>query len=634
MPFAVFRQHQRKLLAVFAIMAMFAFVLSDSLPRWIRAGAVSDSDSVVADVFNRPVRRSDLALMNEKRQNANRFMMYNNRGPNFFGGSTRAELLDAIILKHEADRLGIPETAEFARQWVDQQTFGAMNSTTFDYILSKFDRRVGGEQLLIDLAGQIRLIMARQEVASPLLTPLDVFRNYRDQTERTSFKAVPFVVDSFVDTVPSPTESELRDYYDKYKADLPDPMSPDPGFKVPRKVRIEFLGIDSNAVAKRIKEKLPEDELKAYYESKKTDFPMDPGLPPDLFLGEPKLTPPRYLPLSEIREAMADALAREKAEEEVQDTFGKIRDEVVDKFGDAYQDKLADIEEAKKEGRDVSSITLPKPEDLAGIARKYGLTHEITPLLDRRAAEQAGRISLARTGTGRATGGRPFAEVAFDPKTVLYSGFELADNLLGDRFLARKTADEPAHVAPLDEIRGQVIAAWKLAKARPLARKAAEEFAAKVKADGGTIKGLTADNRPVLAIDSATKMKAGMPVPSQFEMSRFERGPATLASFPQLPDAGPALIDAMFALKPGETAVEPDKPVKTYYALALEKRDPVSYMALMGPTGSLSSYWSETQMDMLRKSYTQGMARLREAANLKMTVAAEEDEAPEADNPG
>ena len=33
MPFEVFRRHQRKLLAIFAILAMFGFVVSDSLPR-------------------------------------------------------------------------------------------------------------------------------------------------------------------------------------------------------------------------------------------------------------------------------------------------------------------------------------------------------------------------------------------------------------------------------------------------------------------------------------------------------------------------------------------------------------------------------------------------------------------------
>jgi len=630
MPFAVFRQHQRKLIAVFAIMAMGGFVLSDTLPRWMNSGGVNNRDSVVADVFNRPIRRSDLQVMGQQREIANRFMAYAGRDPNYFGGVTQAELLDAIILKHEADRLGIPETSEFARQWVDQQTFGAMNAQFFELILSKFDKKVGGEELLIDLAGQVRLLLARQEIAMPVFTPLDVFRNYRDQTERTSFKVVPFLVDSFVDKIREPSDEAVRGYYERYKDILPDPASPEPGFKVHRKVKIEALRIDANEVAKKIKGKIPEDELRAYYEGKKTDFPMDIGLPADLFLGEPKLTPARYLPFSELREGMADALSREKAEEEIQDIFGAIRDDVVDKFGDKYQDKLADIEEARKEGRNTDAFSLPRPDDLAGVARKYGLTHEVTPLLDRRSAESAGRIAQSRSGTGRSNTGKPFVDVAFDPRTPLYSGFELTD-ILGDRYLARKLADEPAHVAPLRDIRGQVVAAWKLAEARPLALKAAGDFAAKVKAEGGTIKSLTADGRPVLAIESVTKMKAGMPIPSQSSgQFRFERGPATLADFPQLPQAGQALIDAMFALKPGEVAVEPDRPKSTYYALALEKREPVSYAALMGPNGSLAGYWSETQMEILRRSYAEGMARLRESANLKETVAAAEDAEPDA----
>ena len=33
MPFEVFRRHQRKMLAMLAILAMFSFVLADSLPR-------------------------------------------------------------------------------------------------------------------------------------------------------------------------------------------------------------------------------------------------------------------------------------------------------------------------------------------------------------------------------------------------------------------------------------------------------------------------------------------------------------------------------------------------------------------------------------------------------------------------
>ena len=91
-------------------------------------------------------------------------------------------------------------------------------------------------------------------------------------------------------------------------------------------------------------------------------------------------------------------------------------------------------------------------------------------------------------------------------------------------------------MADLDEVRDQVVRAWKLEKARPLAQKAAEELAAKVKAQGGEIKDLIVDGRPVIAIESVTKLKPGMPIPSQFGgQFRFQRGPATPTELPRSP---------------------------------------------------------------------------------------------------
>ena len=616
MPFAVFRQHQRKLLAVFAILAMIGFVLSDTLPRWMNSGGMSDKDLVVAELYGKKIHLSDLAVMNQKRQRANRFMYYADRfgNPNFFGGTSRAELIDALILEHEADRLGVPETSTFARDWIEQQTSGAMNAALFETILSRFEQKVGGEQLLIDIASQIRVLLARQEIAVPVVTPLDVFRNYRDQTERASFKVVPVVVEAFAGKVPEPTGAEVAEFFEKYKNTLPDPASPNPGFKVPRQVKAEYLGIDFNAVVKRFQDKLTGEELKTYYEGRKAEFPMDRELPVDLFAGAPELTPPRYQPLSDLRETLAEALARDKANEEVQETFATIRDEVIDKFADAYHKVEDDIADAKKDGLSTENLALPRPDDLSGVAKKHGMTYEATPLMDRLEADQAGRISRAKSGTGFSSDSKNFVDVLFDPKNLLYEAFELSSPG-GERYLVRKVADVPAHVAGLDEIRDEVVRAWKREKARPLARKAAEELAAKVKSQAGEIKDLTIDNRPVIAIESATKLKPGMPVPTQFGgQFRFQRGPATPVDFVEIRQAGQPLIDTLFALKPGEVAVEPDLPRSTYYVLTLQKREPVSFMALMGPNGSLASYRSETENEVLRKAYGEAMARLREQA--------------------
>ena len=619
MPFAVFRQHQRKLLAVFAIMAMIGFVLSDTLPRWINGGGVNNEDYVVAELFDRPVRRSDLAEMDQERQRANRFMAYIGGDPRTFGGTTQAELIDAMILKKEADRLQIPETSGFARRWIDQQTNSAMTAPIFEMILSKFDSKVAGEELLINLAGQIRILLARQEIAMPVVTPLDVFQNFKDQTERASFRAVPFLVDSFTRAVAEPPAAEVQALYDQGKDLLPDPLRVAPGFKVPRKVKVEFVSIDSADLARKIEAKLPEAEVAAYYEGRKKDFPMDLGLPEDLFLGEPNLTPPRYLPFAEQKDSMTRALAKEKADEEVADIFGKVRDEAIDAYADKYLDVQAEIADARKENRSTEGLEVPKFEDLAAVAKKYGLSHEISPPLTQEEAEKFGRIAMARTGSGRLNDGADFDHTLFASKTNLFEGIEFNDTL-GDRYLARKLSDEPAHIAPLSEVRDQVVRAWKIEKARPLARKAAEEYAAKLRSEGGMIKSLTVDDRPVLAIDNVTKLKSGMPVPSQVAGEfRFERGPATPTEIRQIPEAGPKLLDSLFARKAGEVAVEPDRPETTFYVMALDSRQPASYMALMGPSGAFATFGSETRLDVMRKSYTEGMARLREQAKYKET---------------
>jgi len=617
MPFAIFRQHQRKLLAVFAILAMIGFVLSDTLPRWMNSGGVSDKDLVVAELYGKKIHLSDLGRMNEKRQRANRFMYNSGLGsPSYFGGSTRQELIDALILEHEADRLNIPATAEFGRDWLDQESRGAMTPALFETSRARFEKPVGGEELLADIAGQVRIALARQEIAVPIVTPLDVFRSYRDMTERASFKVVPVAVDSFSAKIPDPTESEVKEFYDKYKDVLPDPSSPNPGFKVPRQVKAEYLSIDSEAVARRIESQITEPELQTYYETRKKEFPMDTELPVDLFQGAPELTPPRYLPLSDPshHENLKKALARDRADEEIRSTFEKIHDEYVDKFSDEYYKIQEQIEDAKKDGLSTEGLVLPKLNDLSGIASKFGLTYGSTPLMDRTEAETIGPISMARAGSGMPMDSRTFATELFDPKKQLYDSFELGDSL-GRKYLVRKTEDIAPHTVPLEDIRDQVVRAWKREKARPMALKAAQELAERLKTQSGQIKELSIDNRPVIAIEQVTKLQPGVMVPSRYgPQFGFERGPATLTDLIEIRMAGEKLLDTLFGLKQGDVMVESDLPQSNYYVMTLDRRTPVPYAALLGPNGSLASFKRETQQEIYRKAYGEGMARLREQA--------------------
>ncbi len=142
---------------------------------------------------------------------------------------------------------------------------------------------------------------------------------------------------------------------------------------------------------------------------------------------------------------------------------------------------------------------MPAPIDLKELAQREGLSYEVTPLLSREQAEQFGQISGAEVGMARLSGGRKFADEFFDPKKALYEPEELTD-LLGTRFLARKIKDVPPHVPSLDEVRSEVSLAWKMAKARPLAEKAAQELAEQLKKKADALKDGTVEGYRVVTI--------------------------------------------------------------------------------------------------------------------------------------
>ncbi len=112
MSFEVFRRHQKKMLATFAILAMFGFVVSDSLPKLLSPNT-GVRDQPIAEIYGKTVYRSGLNNMLEERTRANMFLSelnpYFGRTP--FGGVKDRDLIDALILQHEADRLGMPAGA-------------------------------------------------------------------------------------------------------------------------------------------------------------------------------------------------------------------------------------------------------------------------------------------------------------------------------------------------------------------------------------------------------------------------------------------------------------------------------------------------------------------------------------------
>jgi len=217
----------------------------------------------------------------------------------YFGGSLRPdELLDFLIWKHEADRLGIVLTQadvcrEINRAWgygepdrgyIQPDSRFDANEWVSIFFRSnqKIHKRLTARDLLSALTDEYRVAMAkeavlgsssgvrsyRQEVdgvhySSSVATPDEFYRYFVEQRTTLSVSMLPIAVKSFVDKVPvSPTETDLRNLYERYKNDEPSPTRRQPGFKQPRRIKLEYLsyrpeGPDARKLAAKATELLP-----------------------------------------------------------------------------------------------------------------------------------------------------------------------------------------------------------------------------------------------------------------------------------------------------------------------------------------------------------------------------------------
>ena len=120
------------MLATFAILAMFGFVVSDSLPKLLNNNT-GVRDQPIAELYGKTVYRSGLNKCSRSENRANMFLSelnpYLGRTP--FGGVKDRDLIDALILQHEADRLGMPAGAEMGKELLKNITQGRMNGETF-----------------------------------------------------------------------------------------------------------------------------------------------------------------------------------------------------------------------------------------------------------------------------------------------------------------------------------------------------------------------------------------------------------------------------------------------------------------------------------------------------------------------
>ncbi|MEM8865462.1 MAG: hypothetical protein AAGF31_07930 [Planctomycetota bacterium] len=285
-------------------------------------------------------------------------------------------------------------------------------------------------------------------------------------------------------------------------------------------------------------------------DSSDTDAPADSG----------EEEPVAYQTLDEVREEIRQTLAEAK----VIDQLPARMEEIVAPLKRAYDDyfiKVIDAEDkAEQSGEEVE---LPEPPaellELEKLAEandlEFAETADLTVFEMRESGIGATRDftrSVPQTGEPMPLWGRVFGDSGielYEPVLTYDVTFDRNRNAFPiNGYIVIKTEDKPRNTPTLDEIKPDVVRAWKLNKAADLALARAEEIAKEASGEGLALKDFLAGKESIQVdeTDPFSYLASGQYSPTA------RRIPLRLSQPEPIEAPGPDFMKTVFELKPNE----------------------------------------------------------------------------------
>lgn len=270
--------------------------------------------------------------------------------------------------------------------------------------------------------------------------------------------------------------------------------------------------------------------------------------------------PAKYKPLSEVEQEIRRTLARAPAQDKVNAALKAAR-AVLDKHFRDHASWQANMK---------AKIATPEPTPPAikELAKSNELVAGETPLVDELQISdyelgKAFNFSFAGNQFRR----QSFAEIAYTNRQPLYKADQIRSFEVDVEFLYWKVKEEEPFVPKLEDIRQDVVNAWKRGEAYRMAKAEAEKMAKELPGDK-PLKGSLpeAQARRVLEPPEFTWLTRGsLPMGSGAPMLNSVEG----VEFP-----GHEFMRAVFALKPGEVGTAANAPQTVVYVVRVAAESP------------------------------------------------------------
>lgn len=279
-PFDIFRRNQRALLVAVAILAMLAFfVLPPILQQMDPSGATSNA--TVVRWSGGQLDEAQIAQAVTTRQLVNRFLALaaveagrDTSRLQLFMPETEEGVVQAHLLRREASEQGIVISDEAINEFLKNWTNNLVRAPQFDAILARLSAgpmAIGEarlfEALRDELEARTMLVMSQTGFASD--TPSWRWDDFLRLEQSAIVEVVAVPSSSLAAEVSSPSESILRAFFEKHRESLPDPESPEPGFRVPHRIEAEYLVALQKPFMEAAAKEVTEEQIQSYYDENK-----------------------------------------------------------------------------------------------------------------------------------------------------------------------------------------------------------------------------------------------------------------------------------------------------------------------------------------------------------------------------
>ena len=298
-----FRKHQKLLLAVFGIAIMIAFLLpSASLRCGSSQGPVQANQTVVewnnngrktldarelhvlrirhAAVFSFLSRVVNAAIQRSGTPSwAGKSLVNPQTGriihPGISPDNSHETLVLKVLLAEKAMELGLEVNDQAIQQFLNQLSGGTLTINELrelrtQVLHDQLDENELFHYLRIELLSQKMLITAGQFNMGT--TPGDLWDYYNRLKREITAEIMPLPTNDYVALTRKPAEDEVSKFYDKYKDREPVPGSPDPGFKRPKQVSLEYIVADMRDYQATAGKTITDEQISTYYEENLDEF--------------------------------------------------------------------------------------------------------------------------------------------------------------------------------------------------------------------------------------------------------------------------------------------------------------------------------------------------------------------------